>query len=612
MTRKSIITSAVILILLSGVVFLMSYRANKELQHMVTSQFNAQQLTLARKIAQDIKAHFELLETALAAYSSYNPDSDPEKKSDYYYQILKDWQVLALGALCTESGKILVSSPDLHSLEEAGIKLPTSGFGDLFSLHAQTPVLYSPTIRPSSGPFENRTVVALSSRNRYGAGAPDLESALPEHNVSFFIVDANEIARRYAHGVMSGKTGYPWVIDEQGYFIYHVEKDFLGRDSLTVRLERNPAISYQRINDLTEKKLLQGKEGTDWYITGWHRDVITEMKKLLAYSPVSFHPGSPGYPDRHIWSVGLAAPETEVYGLIQPVVIRQLTVIGLFSAIIVFGLLILYLISLRWNKTLKGKVEEKTKHLVSSQELLRREKEKVELNMQALVEAQQKLIQSERFAAIGEAATHLSHEIKNPLMLMSGFANQVSRALPEDDPNREKLSIISGEAKRLEKMLNQVRDFTRPQLPQKKHGQINDLVRETLKLVREELDLAGISIDLNLSPDLPKTNFDHAQIKQVMINLLKNAWEAIPGGGKIVITTGREKDRIIVSVEDTGVGISNDKLKEIFSPFFTTKDKGTGLGLAVLYRIIKDHQGDITVNSKLGQGSIFTFYLPLS
>lgn len=613
MDRKSIIAGAALLIFLTGVVFLFSYRANKELQQLVTSQFNTQQLTLARTIARDIEAHFSLLETALNAYSSQTTDLDPQKKSDYFQQILKDWQVLVLGMLCLENqGKVIVSSPSFPCLKEAGITIPEQILRDLYFSKSHSPVFYSRTIRPDSGPFEDRSVMVLASPNIARSGTTVFETAPNEQKISFFIVDAGEIAGRYARGIVSGKTGYPWVIDEQGHFIYHVEKDFLGGDSLTVRRDRNPSISYQRINELTRKDLLQGKEGTDWYISGWHWDVIAEMKKLLAYSPVNFHSQGPPGSDKHLWSVGLAAPEAEVYGLIQPVVVRQLTVMGLFSAVVVSGLLILYLISLRWNKTLEGKVEEKTQYLVRSQELLRREKEKVEKNMQALVEAQQKLIQSERFAAIGEAAAHLSHEIKNPLMLMSGFANQVARKLPEKDTGRKKLEIISQEAMRLENMLNQVRDFTRPQLPRKKQGQINDLVRETADLVKDELDLMGVDIEMNLAPGLPETSFDHAQIKQVLLNLLKNAWEALPGGGNITVTTGVDQGRIVVSVEDTGVGISSDRLKQIFSPFFTTKDKGTGLGLAVLYRIIKEHQGDITVDSRPGHGSRFTFYLPLS
>ncbi|MFW5730006.1 MAG: two-component system sensor histidine kinase NtrB, partial [Desulfonatronovibrionaceae bacterium] len=217
-----------------------------------------------------------------------------------------------------------------------------------------------------------------------------------------------------------------------------------------------------------------------------------------------------------------------------------------------------------------------------------------------------------RFAAIGEAASHLSHEIKNPLMLMSGFARQISKSLPQDDPNQNKLEIISQEALRLEKMLNQVKDFTRPQMPSKEKGQINDIIRETFELVSQELDMSKIHCTLQLNPDLPEARFDKSQMKQVLINLFKNAWEAMPEGGTITIFTDYNKERIRVTVQDSGTGIPPDKIKIIFSPFYTTKDKGTGLGLAVTYRIIQDHKGEVTISSQPGQGSSFTFYLPRS
>ena len=611
MIQKQILIGTALLILLSSAVFFIAYRANIELQDIVTSQFNTQQLLLARNIALDIETHFDFIETALTTYMS-SRNEDLQAKSHNYYQILKGWQVLAVGML-DKSGeqRLLVSSPEIHYLEELGLEFPWNEFNESMSSAAPRPFFHSRTIRPESGPFAHTHVQFIAAGTQPGLSAPVNADIHAETAAAFILVDAMDIARRYAHGVVSGLTGYPWVIDNRGYFMYHVEQEFSGNNSFTVRHERNPDISYQRINTLVSDKLLKGKEGTDWYISGWHWDVKHEMKKLFAFSPAVILPAENDGRDAYLWSVGLAVPEEEVYGLIQPVVVRQWVVAGIFMFTFVAGLMVLYLISLRWNQTLAGKVEEKTRHLVTSQELLRKEKEKVELSLQALIETQQELVRSERFAAIGEAASHLSHEIKNPLMLMAGFATQVMRTLPEDDPGRDKLHIISQEAKRLEKMLNQVRDFTRPQSPNKTRAQINDLIQETLNLVREELDLANINLDLNLSPEIPETGFDQSQIKQVLINLIKNAWEATPGGGTISISSSLEKDHIQVSVQDTGTGISSDKQKEIFNPFFTTKDKGTGLGLAVTYRIIQDHHGEIRMESKLGKGTKFSFYLPL-
>jgi two-component system, NtrC family, sensor histidine kinase HydH len=362
MTRKTILASLLFLIFLSSLVFIMAYRANQELSQMVAGQYNDQQLSLARKIAQDIESHFAFLETALVTYSRHALEGDPGEQSRHHFQILKDWQILGLGILYENSrDSALISSPFLESLDELGLEIPRKKLLELISLHEQGSFFYSQTIKPAAGPFDDSRVILMATPGRYAPGSEIPQDALNDPPLTFFVVDAYEVARRYAHGVVSGKTGYPWVIDDQGFFIYHVEEDFLGQNSLTIRQEKNPAISYQRINDLTRQRLLQGEEGTDWYISGWHRDLITEMKKLVAFSPANFPPGTSGDSRQNVWSVGLAVPETEVYGLIQPMVLRQWAVTGLFIIIIFSGLLILYLISLRWNRVLSQKVDEKNK-----------------------------------------------------------------------------------------------------------------------------------------------------------------------------------------------------------------------------------------------------------
>jgi signal transduction histidine kinase len=234
------------------------------------------------------------------------------------------------------------------------------------------------------------------------------------------------------------------------------------------------------------------------------------------------------------------------------------------------------------------------------------------LAIEELVDTQQKLIQSERFAAIGEAASHLSHEIKNPLMIMAGFAGQIRRSVQQNSPEEDKLNIIIQEAQRLEKMLYQVRDFTRPRKINKEPSQINQLISDTVKIFDNEFEASKIKCQLNLSNDLPLVNIDKDQIKQVLLNLIKNSLEAMPGGGALTIGSRIKNQTVLILVEDTGPGIPPDKTKKIFSPFFTTKDKGTGLGLAVSYRIIQDHGGDIFVDSKPCQGAKFMLHLPLA
>ncbi len=257
-------------------------------------------------------------------------------------------------------------------------------------------------------------------------------------------------------------------------------------------------------------------------------------------------------------------------------------------------------------------LKQKIKEARDKSRLAEQQTKEANLAIEELVETQQRLLQSERFAAIGEAASHLSHEIKNPLMLMAGFARQVQRRVPRDSPEEEKLNIIIQEAQRLENMLYQVRDFTRPRTLNKKYCPVNQLVSDTLKMFEDEMENSKISIRLNLSQDLPQVSIDRDQIKQVLINLIKNSMEAMCSGGMLTVGSDRKNHTIRIWLEDTGQGIPPEKMKKIFSPFFTTKDKGTGLGLAVSYRIIQDHDGEIFVHSKPGRGARFEIHLPLS
>ena len=617
MNKKSVSAGLAVLIILSGIIFTLAYKANQELEVMVTAQFSNQQLILAGKIADDIRGHCQFLETALTTLSRHAGEYWPEQPSlDYLHstiEILKDWHVLSLGITREDRDDLLFASTrDVSSWKEMGIDFPEAEFKPWLDSGPEEQIFFSRTFRPVQGPFAGTWVMIMARLLPSGIDKYSEPAAFDHvHPVAFFVVNAMKVTREYAHGVISGQTGYPWVINERGYFLYHIEKDFDGQNSFTVRNERNPDISYERINMLVSQRLLQGEKGTDWYISGWHREVYTEMKKLFAFSPI-FFTGPEKEQDMHLWSVGLAAPTDEVYGLIQPIVIRQWMAAGLFLFVVVSGFLGLYLLSLRWNQTLALKVAEKTRHLIHSQDLLQKEKEKVEHSMETLVKTQEKLIQSEKFAAIGEAAAHLSHEIKNPLMLMAGFARQVNRSLPEGSPEKERLDIIAGEAQRLEKMLNEVRDFTRPHTPNKEPFQISGLITDTRDLLVNELDTANINCLLHIPPDLPKVLVDGFQIKQVLLNIMKNALEAMPGGGSLTVRSWTDKDRLWISVEDTGEGISRDKIKNIFSPFITTKQKGTGLGLTVCFRIIQDHGGEIFVDTREGQGSTFSFYLPLS
>ncbi|NCC26279.1 MAG: GHKL domain-containing protein, partial [Deltaproteobacteria bacterium] len=185
------------------------------------------------------------------------------------------------------------------------------------------------------------------------------------------------------------------------------------------------------------------------------------------------------------------------------------------------------------------------------------------------------------------------------------------RTLPEDDPRREKLKIIADEANRLEHLLTEVRDFTRPPRPQPRETDLNGLVGEVLRMFEAQAAEQGIVCRMDSAEDIPVCRIDSNQIKQVLINLVKNAVEAMPDGGSLKVTTARDGQHLKVTVENSGEGIPPEVMKRIFHPFFSTKAKGTGLGLAVSYKLVQDHGGEIVVQNYEGQGARFTVSLPL-
>jgi len=161
-------------------------------------------------------------------------------------------------------------------------------------------------------------------------------------------------------------------------------------------------------------------------------------------------------------------------------------------------------------------------------------------------------------------------------------------------------------------MLIEVRDFTRPTTPHKRKASLSVVIREIVALFSPVMQEKRIECRLRLDPRLPDFLFDPDQVRQVLLNLIKNAVEAMPTGGFLSLRTFQADDQGLVEIADTGEGIEPENLAQLFRPFYTTKKKGTGLGLAVAYKIVHDHNGDITVNSEPGRGTTITVQLPLA
>jgi len=235
-------------------------------------------------------------------------------------------------------------------------------------------------------------------------------------------------------------------------------------------------------------------------------------------------------------------------------------------------------------------------------------------------------VEAERVHALTLLAGSLAHEIGNPLnaldihlQLMEREVRRLRRLAGEGDTEMASsaerltgyLEVAKGEVHRLDYIITEFLQALRPSPPKFQGASLNETADETLALLKPELEARGLSVITELSAGLPAAQFDPAQIKQVLVNLVKNAMQATPRGGMITLSSGANGEAVWLCVRDTGAGIPPDRLNRIFEPFFTTKEKGTGLGLLIVQRIIRDHRGRIEVESAVGKGTAFKLWIPL-
>lgn len=229
--------------------------------------------------------------------------------------------------------------------------------------------------------------------------------------------------------------------------------------------------------------------------------------------------------------------------------------------------------------------------------------------------ATQKIMESERLALIGQLAANVAHELNNPLQGIVAFSYLIIEKINADDPIRDYVEKIVGQANRSRDIIRGLLDFSRQRKPDKSLSNVNTIMKECIALFENQALFLNIHIDMELQEDLPLVVLDPSQIERVFINLIINAAEAMDGEGLLSLKTYYDagNDWIEVTIADSGTGIEAENLDNIFDPFFTTKEvgHGTGLGLAISYGIIKSHRGTIGVESEIGKGSTFIIRLPI-
>jgi len=230
----------------------------------------------------------------------------------------------------------------------------------------------------------------------------------------------------------------------------------------------------------------------------------------------------------------------------------------------------------------------------------------------ALSERERELVRSERLAAVGKMAAVITHEVRNPLSSIGLNAELLEEEVAKVSPEAVALSrAIGKEVDRLTAITEEYLRFARMPRPRLEREDVNGIVSGVVGFQKEDLASRGVRIETDLAEGLPGVDADEAQLRQALLNLFRNAADAMPGGGTLTVSTrAGDEGGIEVSVRDTGPGIPTEHLRKIFEPFFSTKEGGTGLGLALTHQIIAEHGGRIAVESAPGQGTTFRLALP--
>ena len=244
--------------------------------------------------------------------------------------------------------------------------------------------------------------------------------------------------------------------------------------------------------------------------------------------------------------------------------------------------------------------------------LYRRLEKKFELTEQELKTTQEKLIRTERLAAMGNLVKGIAHEIRNPITTIGGFSSRLKKELKEESKLRKYVDIIMEESKRLENIVTEVHEFAGVQSANMNLDDLGAVLSQVATEFGEQAKKQDVKFMVKIDKDLPLTFMDTSQIAKALSNIIENALESMPNGGKLTLEAKRDNANIVTSIRDTGCGIAQENLDSVYDPFFTSKTRGAGLGLTMVHQILMNHNGELKFDSKEGVGTTVTIRLPVT
>lgn len=690
-----IIVSVAVLVLLTATA--VHLRFTRQMVLLVSDQFNQEQLTVARIIRKLVENSLITLEEELLQIAGRVSEPVPDPTA---------WQVRLQPALERISA---AGVTEIRVWDRVSDAVWVFSRGDPF----QEPPGFSPAPDPDSLPGQGE--VGVSHPRSAGSGL-QLSMITPiGPGCRHFLLFRINLAWFFSHllkDVRSGASGYAWIIDDQGRFLYHPYTDFVGRSAFDVRKQTYPDLDFVQIDRIQQEEMLKGREGTGTYHSAWHRGITGPMSKLIAFSPIHISRAP-----RQFWSVAVVAPTYEIASAMGQINRWLLVLQGLMLLVVAAAAIALYLLEFRFSRGLEKLVATRTRALKRSEEkyrlliesaedfiftldesarlksvnsytanffgsdaerlidhclgdlfshdVARRNtkavkqvyatgcsvREEIEIrsvdpsvwlsanymplkNEAGKISAvlciarditenknlQRHLVTTEKLAALGTLAAGVAHEINNPMGVILGFCDLMLRKHAPESQTYEDLKVIERQGLHCKEIVENLLSFARDRQVSEESTDLNSCLDEIIKVARHSIERRCVTVKTDIARRLSRVRGDNRQLQQVFLNLMNNAVSAMPLGGVLTIGAHLEKGprRAVVTVSDTGCGISRADLERIYEPFFTTKPEGegTGLGLFVSYGIINSFGGSIHCESRVTQetggksGTTFIVKLP--
>lgn len=350
------------------VVLIFGWMSAKKVREVVVEDFNQQQLILARHAAHETENFLNIVKREMLLLSQHPSLRSPEPS------FLKRQLPLSYSLLADEG---LAEIRFFDAPGNQTYRVTAAGFGarnpnaedqEIFAAARQlkgVKLFHFSTVNRTVSEDQHYRVLLYISKPVYSSSNTSEHS--PESSrvrgVLICVVDAMTVAERTLKDIRSGKTGYAWMMDGSGTFLYHPESSFIGKNAFEARKEKGPTISFTRINEIQREKMLKGEEGTSWYMSGWHLGVKGNIRKLIAFSPIRIAAA----PDKLAWSVAVVAPMSEVEGAIEEIQFRQHLLEGIIIVVILLGGFITFTLMAKWSSSLRDEVRRKTDELRQSE-----------------------------------------------------------------------------------------------------------------------------------------------------------------------------------------------------------------------------------------------------